>query len=190
MKHFFDIGANTGQTFAWLQTQPHDYRDHTVWCFEPSPRHFAALLENVRSLSAKYNVRICPFALTGKTGLRHLYEKDDQQGDSLHQHTASDHATANINNGYSVLCLAVSLSDIIFDVTQPEDEIVLDIDAEGEEYEMLQNLLHFPQLMARIHRIMVEWHFVDDVQAANEKRRIIAAFAMAGIVVESRGAVP
>lgn len=190
MKHFFDVGSNTGTTFDWLQTQPHDYSDHVIWCFEPSPRHFAALIEKVKSVRAKYNVFICPFAIAGKTAFRRCLEKDDPQGDSLHAWTASDHAPLNVYNGYVVQCYAVALSDAIFELTAADDEIVLDIDAEGEEYAMLSNLLFFPALMSRLRRVLVEWHFVDDVHAADEKRRIIAAFAAAGIAIESRGSVP
>ena len=46
--HFFDVGANVGQTFDdYLTKQPRFDGCH-VWCFEPSPRHFVALCRKSR----------------------------------------------------------------------------------------------------------------------------------------------
>ena len=36
--HFFDIGANIGQTFDDFLTKTTAFDGWDVWCFEPSPR--------------------------------------------------------------------------------------------------------------------------------------------------------
>lgn len=191
MRHYFDIGANIGQTFDWLPLQKEDYRDCVFWCFEASPRHFAALISKVQSLSVQ--VRICPFAIADSNGVMPLLEKDDPMGDSLYPHLAAKHKPKNILNGYGVTVAVKSLPDVILGLTQPGDEIILDIDAEGCEYGMLNALLKSVQARRRVKRIMVEFHFIDEIQTgreAKEKKRLMLAYEVLGVPLEIRGCVP
>jgi FkbM family methyltransferase len=159
MKHFFDIGGNAGQTFDYIETLGRDFSDYWFWVFEPSPRHFAKLLEKCARVN--YRVTVCPFGLGGKTELRRFYEKDDALGDSFQPVLASDHDVHNADNGYEIMGSVISLPEFILAHTKFGDEIILDIDAEGNEYEMLAALIHSPALN-RVGEVMVEWHHVPE----------------------------
>jgi FkbM family methyltransferase len=190
MKHFFDIGANVGQTFDWLATQPHDYRDHQFWCFEPSPRHFAALIEKCRVQSAKgYRINLCPFGISGATEFVRFFEKDDPKGDSFEAWTASDHSPKNVTAGYAVMAATRSLSETIMALTDPGDTVVLDIDAEGAEYAMLLDL-NGHEAMSRVRRILVEFHFIAGRDCPESKKALVECYSRHGLQLEVRGFVP
>lgn len=161
MKHFFDIGANVGQTFDYLATLNRDFSDYKFWLFEPSPRHIAALIKKCESV--KYATVICPFGVGRMSRSEEFFEKDDVLGDSFHSWHASDHVPKNASGFYQVRSAIISLADIIADCTGPNDEIILDIDAEGGEYEILDCLMRFPRLSSRVREIWVEWHRIDPV---------------------------
>ena len=177
MKHFLDIGGHHGETFDFLNGR---YRDHVFWIFEPSPRHYAKLLDKCKQMSKKYDIRICPFGIGGRTGLRVLFEKDDSMGDSLHAWTASDHVPRNVSNGYTIFVSVIALANFILTFTNPEDEIVLDIDAEGEEYEILSSLIHCDAAVRRVTEVMVEWHRIREAKRVTPREfsRFCAARSM------------
>ncbi len=190
-RHFLDIGSNVGQTFDWVATQPHDYRDHLWSCFEPSPRQFSALLAKVEERASKgYRVRVCPFAVAGRNAIVPLFEKDDALGDSLHAWTESDHSPTNRPIGYMLMVATRSLSSVILELTSADDVVVLDIDAEGAEYEMLLNLAAAPDALRRVKRILCEFHHVKGRDCAQRKAELIAFYASKGLEIECRGFVP
>ena len=162
MKHFLDIGGNVGQTFDYLQTLERKFDDYKFWVFEPSPRHFAALIEKVKQYSKKYDICICPFGIGGITRTQLFFEKDDVMGDSFKFFTASDHVVYNVNNGYIIHNYIMSLSQWLEQYTNDESKVVLDIDSEGAEYETLHDLLIHQKYLSRITDIWVEWHHVPD----------------------------
>ena len=164
MNHFFDIGANVGQTFDWLRTKPEGqrYEDHQFWMFEPSPRHLPVLMEHcaIERLTRKPGITVCPFGLAGGTGAGFIFEKDDRLGDSFHEQVETDHKTENIGVPRGIMAACVALPDIIAAVTKPDDKLVLDIDAEGSEYEMLTALVMAPVMFRRVVEVFVEWHVI------------------------------
>lgn len=160
VKHFFDIGGNNGQTFDYLATLDRSFKDHKFWVFEPSPRHFADLLTKCRQMAGEYDIRVCPFGVGGVTGVRKFREKDDPRGDSFQPWLASDHVVYDVDNGYEVYSSVISLPEFILQHTGPKDTIVLDIDAEGSEYEMLASLISCPEAWRRVSEVMVEWHHI------------------------------
>jgi FkbM family methyltransferase len=160
MKHFFDVGANIGQTFAdFLNPRP-SFDGWEVWCFEPSPRHMAELLQAAKQQCGRYAVHICPFGLGGISGARAFYAKDDPRGDSFQEHVTSDHDTCNQSDGYSILAISIEIGSFIFGNTAPDDEIVLKLDCEGSEYEILQELLTDDEARGRVKQVYVEWHHI------------------------------
>lgn len=189
MKHFFDCGSNIGQTFDWFAMQPRDYSDHVIWCFEPSPRHFAKLIERAKQESSRYQINLCPFGLSDKSGVILFHEKDDPKGDSFYPYLETDHKTRNIENGYNVFAASKSLPETIIGLTQPKDEIVLDIDCEGCEYGLLQSLLLRMDAMERVRRIIVEFHKISETggdKETSERARLIRAFDAFGCPLEIR----
>jgi len=187
MKHFFDIGGNHGQTFDYLATLDRSYKDHKFWVFEPSPRHFAVLLDKCKSMSAQYDITVCPFGIGGKTEVRHFLEKDDYMGDSFQTWHASDHEVFNLDNGYSVFSSIISLPEFIMKYTNSDDTIVLDIDTEGSEYEIMRALLDHPQALSRVTEIMVEWHHVKEGVATVSPEEVSSVCDQLGISLVHRG---
>lgn len=187
MKHFFDIGGNHGQTFDYLATLNRSYTDHKFWVFEPSPRHFAALLEKCKSVSDKYDIQVCPFGIGGKTEIREFREKDDYMGDSFQTWHASDHEVFNVNNGYKVFSSIISLPEFIMTHTKYGDTIVLDIDTEGSEYEIMRALIDNPIALSRVKEIMVEWHHVENHVATISPDEVSAVCKNLGISIVHRG---
>ena len=187
MKHFFDIGGNEGQTFDYLATLDRSYKDHKFWVFEPSPRHFAKLLEKCKAFSDQYNIQVCPFGLGGKTEIRVFHEKDDLMGDSFQEWTASDHETHNANNGYVVHSSLVSIREFILSHTAETDTIVLDIDTEGSEYDMLLDLLSDYRVWNRVTEVMVEWHHIKNPPISMNPKKFTEICNVAGVKVVNRG---
>ena len=179
-KHFFDVGGNIGQTFDWLATLPHDYSDHTIWVFEPSPRHYT-------KLSKKYTIKLCPFGLGGKNDTITFYEKDDDKGDSFETWLKSDHEVTNIHQGYEVVASMISLPEFILKVTEPGDEVVLDIDSEGSEYPMLEALVKNPEAMKRVTEIIAEFHHIKNPERFMSKDELKAEIAKHNIKLLMRG---
>jgi len=187
VKHFFDIGGNNGQTFDYLATLDRSYKDHVFWIFEPSPRHFAQLLDKCRHFSGEYRIRVCPFGVGGTTGVRKFREKDDPKGDSFQAWLASDHVVYDVDNGYEVFSAVVSLPEFILAHTAPDDTIVLDIDAEGSEYEILGALMACEAAWRRVVEVMVEWHHVGEAEASVTPRQFKEHCAGGQVRLVNRG---
>src|SRR4051812_11169861 len=86
MQHFFDIGANTGQTFDDYLLKGDGFDGATIWCFEPSPRHTSALrtrCDFLLTTGHNWRINVCPFGLLDYTGWKRLFEKQDPRGDSF-----------------------------------------------------------------------------------------------------------
>jgi FkbM family methyltransferase len=163
MHHFFDIGGNTGQSFQWMEGQDFFLDVNIVWVFEPSPRHFAELIRACQSFTLRHpdrKVRLCPFGLSDQSSTRLFFEKDDPRGDSFHDQVRADHAQENLEQGYSVVASAISLASFITRATAASDTITLDIDAEGEEFAMLESLLDSKGALGRVSRIFAEFHWI------------------------------
>src|SRR5882757_10487405 len=110
MNHFFDVGANCGQTFDDFLCPTTEFDGWHIWCFEPSPRHLPALMEKCSSVADRFKISICPFGLWDYNGIRKLWEKDDPRGDSFGEHLNS---TANLQRGWEMLVPVASISQFI-----------------------------------------------------------------------------
>lgn len=156
--HFFDVGANVGQTFDDYLRLHGEFDGCDLWCFEPSPRHLPKLMEKMGLLRERYRIHVCPFGLAAKTGVRSFSVKDDPRGDSFEVRQAR---TAPIMLGYALEVAAFGVVDFILTHTQPQDRIVLKLDCEGAEYEILQALLEAPgceEAHRRVEVKLVEFH--------------------------------
>lgn len=156
-KHFFDIGANDGNTFDLFLNQHEEYHGWNVWSFEPSPKHMNSLLSKARQVSGRFNVIVCPFGLSGKTECIPFYE--------MVNNTCSDSfiesglfATKDPSPKYNIIGSCVSICEFIESYTFDGDEIVLKVDCEGSEYDIYENLLANPKYISRIKKIYNEWH--------------------------------
>ncbi len=160
MNHFFDVGANIGQTFAqFLIPNGYDYEKWIVWCFEPSPRHQVELLKKAQELS-QFTIKICPFGLSNRSEWIRFFEKDMPLGDSFDE---NNYSTKNLETGYEIFAPVFGISDFICRMTAPDDTIHLKIDAEGAEYKILTDLEqeHSASARERIKRLWVEFHDCD-----------------------------
>jgi FkbM family methyltransferase len=155
-KHFFDIGANDGNTFDLFLNGSDKYKNWNVWCFEPSAKHFASLLNAATRNSDKFNITVCPFGLGGKTEILQFHEMiNNTVSDSLFTDVGG---TINPNPKYKLVCSIISITEFMENNTSPEDEVVLKVDCEGAEYEIYEDLLNKPELLKRITTIYNEWH--------------------------------
>jgi len=155
--HFFDIGANEGNTFELFLNDHPQYLNWNVWCFEPSPRNQKKLLESVKNNDNNYNITICPFGLAGKTTSLPFYQmSNSNQADSFIKEGLF--ATLDNGNNYKILGWVVSITDFIKENTKADDTIVLKIDCEGSEYDIHNDLLSKPEILKRISIIYNEWH--------------------------------
>ncbi len=185
-KHFFDIGANIGQTFDDFLCKRDEFDGATVWCFEPSPRHVIALLEKTKRLQQRFRINVCPFAVAGFQSVRRFWLKDDPRGDSLFEHVWSDHDQRNIETDNAVFVSCVPITEFILQHTTPVDEITLKLDAEGAEYEILTALLGSAECLVRVKRILVEWHSVENGGAGwhHPRERMQEAYGALAIELE------
>jgi FkbM family methyltransferase len=160
MKHFFDVGANIGQTFDDYLLKHPAWLGGEIWCFEPSPRHLPALMAKAASMADQFRVHVCPFGLRGDSGVRSFFQKDDPRGDSFESYLASDHLTQNMETGYTLHGVSIGIDVAVCGLTKPGDEVTLKLDCEGSEYSILTALLNQPATLERISAILVEFHTI------------------------------
>src|SRR6266700_5424283 len=134
MNHFFDVGANIGQTFDDFLCPTKDFDGWTIWCFEPSPRHLPGLIERVSKERNRFSIKICPFGLWAATAIVRLFEKNDEQGDSFEEVLNN---TSNLENGYEIHAAVFPLVGFISNVIGENDHATIKLDAEGAEYAIL-----------------------------------------------------
>jgi FkbM family methyltransferase len=160
-RHFFDIGANVGQSLDEFLCKRPEFDGAAVWLFEPSPRHVPALMERCATFSSRYKIRVCPFAVSSSSGVFDFYQKDDPRGDSLFEKVKADHEQANISPGFGLRVATVGVVNLVLHCTEPGDKVVLKLDCEGAEYGILSALLGSPAAIDRLDSVLVEWHTVD-----------------------------
>jgi FkbM family methyltransferase len=183
MNHFLDVGANIGQTFKDYLNPRAEYDGWNVWCFEPSPRHIHALMDEAKHQSSRYTIHVCPFGVRGYSGILPFYTKDDPRGDSFEENLASDHQTNNLNEGYSLHAVSYGIASVILSASKTGDQVVLKLDCEGSEYDILAALLHRQESLKRVSRILVEWHKIDNPIRSSEE--LIEDFIKAGKPLEA-----
>jgi FkbM family methyltransferase len=155
-KHFFDIGANDGNTFDYFLLNHPEYFGYNVWCFEPSPKHFIYLLKKARDVSKKFNVIVCPFGVSGNAGILKLNEMiNNNESDSFFSDIGG---VPDPSPKYQVAAATFPISFLLNKFTKEDDEVVIKLDCEGSEYDIYEELLNHPDLLKRIKIIYNEWH--------------------------------
>jgi FkbM family methyltransferase len=178
MNHFFDIGANIGQTFDQFLCRTNEYDGWTIWCFEPSPRHLAQLLAKAQEQRTRFIIKICPFGFHGEPGTVRFYEKTDARGDSFYETLTMGYGVVpNADNGYEVISAAQVLSSFILKNVAENDRLTIKIDCEGAEFPILRDLLNNPHALRMCSKLYVEWHMTEP---NDEAHRITGALAAAG----------
>jgi FkbM family methyltransferase len=183
-KHFFDVGANVGQTFDDYLCKSGEWDGSHVWCFEPSPRHVPALMTKAQEMAGRFVVHVCPFGLRGGSGIRPFYMKDDPRGDSFESYLASDHLTQNLSPGYTLHGISVGVGDAVRLLTKPGDRVVLKLDCEGSEYSILTALLDDGAALERIDGILVEFHTIQTGEAVFDAAKLRERYAQLGKPLE------
>lgn len=184
MKHFLDVGSNVGQTFSDFLTRDSSFDGWEIHCFEPSPRHVPALMEKCAGLAARYRIHVHPYGLRGQSAIMPYWPKDDPRGDSFEHFLASDHVTTNLQPGYLLHAYAASAADWILSNTAAGDEVVLKLDVEGSEYDLLSHLIGRPDALARVRRILVEWHTIKSTSPAYSPELLGAMYSAVGLPFE------
>ncbi len=170
MKYFYDCGANIGQTFQWFLV-PGDFSQFHVVCFEPSPRNLTHLAMTCRSMVGQFaSVCVVPAAL-GRPGLQRFYEGKTPMGDSLLAARAGA-------DSLTIEAPTISLAEYMDTHTTADDDVVIKLDVEGAEADVLEDLIDDGPV-ARVRRLLVEWHGTDPRQAVLTDR-----YAAVGITLE------
>jgi FkbM family methyltransferase len=160
MIHFFDVGANVGQTFDdYLMRRP-EFDGAEVWCFEPSPRHLPALMAKAAALANRYKIHVCPFGLRGRSDIATFFYKDDPRGDSFERFCRADHDQTNLDPGFELYVATIAAGDFIEKFIPAGDQVILKLDCEGSEYALLAELLQNPGALSKIRDILVEFHSI------------------------------
>lgn len=160
--YFFDVGAHTGETFDQYLMLDAKYDGWNVFCFEPSPRNFAQLLAKASEMAGRYNVVICPFGLARNNSTRILYEKRDSSEDAIYEDTwVGERYATNKYTPYNIEVAVVPLSFILRCIGRT-DRVEVKLDAEGAEYEIIEDLLEEANMesLRKIKVMYVEWHGV------------------------------
>ncbi len=181
--HFFDVGANIGQTFDQFLCATNIYDGWTVWCFEPSPRHHAALLTKSQQMRDRFVVKVCPFGLSDRSAIVRFFEKDDALGDSFEERLAGMRSTSNLSNGYEIMAPVFSVCDFIKHMTNDNDVIHMKIDAEGAEYAILSDLSR-AELRYPIKKLWVEFHDCDSENKYRSREELQNQFKESGLPIE------
>lgn len=176
MKHFFDVGANIGQTFDDFLLKGDGFDRSTIWCFEPSPRHISQLRERLIELAKdevhKWIIKLCPFGLTFGDSLIRMEEKNDPRGDSFFkdlylQGKYIDNAKYKF---IDISCWAMDAGLMIQANTTDEDRVTVKIDTEGSEFSIIKSILNRPTIWPRIDCLMVEWHSTDSANGREKEQ--------------------
>lgn len=161
--YFFDIGANIGQTFDEYLAKHPEYDGWNVWCFEPSPRHLAQLLQKAEEYKDRYQITVFPFGV-GRHGLFSFGEREDPLADQFQYHGFAQYFS---KKGYSISNYSVQIFFLLDQIPfTPEQfmfpQVVLKLDCEGAEYDILNSIAMDIKHIGRYHkfitRILVEWH--------------------------------
>lgn len=185
MNHFFDVGANIGQTFDQYLCGNKIHDGWKIWCFEPSVRHFPALCAKIDQVKSRYSVVLCPFGIGGENTTAHFYPKADPRGDSFERYLYCNPPTpvVNLEAGYDLVFPMVSLPEFILRHTAPEDNIELKLDCEGGEFTALPALLACPDALKRVSEFFVEFHHNGDGWA-DRMNQIRNAYSAAGKLIK------
>lgn len=139
-----DIGAHIG-TFALKAWRA----GAQVWAFEPEPENFGLLTRNIAQNGA-WTVHAFQDAVTGTTGRATLYVWQKSPGNTgsygMHYGAAFGAPALEVNT--------VTLAEALLLLDGPCD--LLKLDCEGSEYDILESAT--PAVLARVGRIVMEWH--------------------------------
>lgn len=191
MRHFFDIGANIGQTFDDYLLKGDGFDGATIWCFEPSPRHLSQLRERLYDFAIdqnhKWKINLCPFGLGERNTWRPIHEKEDPRGDSFYAdlYLGEKHIVDRSDARIGVICPVVDVVDFISGNIIYPDTVAIKIDAEGSEFAILERILGAPDIHRNIEKVIVEWHGIGGEWVKEEdKKSIQQKLRNAGIIEE------
>lgn len=184
MKHFFDIGANAGNTFERFLLKTNEFDGQRVWCFEPSPQSWAQLQKVAEQMSKRFKITLCPFGI-GLMGAFPFYRQQESEGDSFIPdsvaYTGVPAIPASLN--HAMLAIQYPLSMFILKHTFSTDKITLKLDCEGSEFVILKDLIR-SEALKRCERILVEWHNVRTIDHQEERENLEFDFKELGHPLE------
>ena len=138
-----DLGSHIGDVALYSQYFP---KVKKVIALEPDPRNIKILLKNIKLNNIK-NVKFIPAAISGKTGEAYLNLGNESVASSLQQ-------PKSVKSRLKVPTIA--LSDVMKMIKTPN--IILKSDCEGAEYDFIMRTS--PKVLAKINKIIVEYHMV------------------------------
>lgn len=173
---FVDVGANTGQAFAYFKDL-FPVSAYTYHFFEPNPYCRDKLLEKVASHTFPRGIEVFPYAAWVKNeslkffGVWETANKLTQGGSLLKEH---NNVFYESDEGHALTVEAICFADYMERLQTDFDEIVVKMDIEGAELDVLESLWLRKTLFRRKTLMFVEFHshyLVGQARAASELRR-------------------
>lgn len=143
---FFDIGANIGWHSLNLAAR---HRDARFYCFEPIPKTYSELLENIR-LNSLGNISTYNIALSNSAGTHNYYYYESCSGN------ASAVDLSERGDVCEIKCRQAMLDDFLVEAELPQPDFIK-CDVEGAELKVFLGALRTikestPVIMAEILR--------------------------------------
>ena len=160
-KIFIDVGANRGQSIEQFLDHWEGAADFKIYSFECSPK-----LKNVLTKTAEKNksrcksIRVITKAAWDKNGKQTFYDEGNESSSLLSEKTTVNPITVDV----------IDLSQWIQTKFEPEDYIVLKIDAEGAEYNIFNKFakdntfVYIDKLYGELHSRKCGKGYKDDIK--------------------------
>lgn len=173
---FVDVGANTGQAFAYFKDL-FAVSAYTYHFFEPNPYCRKKLLENLAAYAFPKGFEVLPYAAWVRSeslkffGVWETGNELTQGGSLVREH---NNISYNSDDHHALIVDAICFADYMERMQEDYDEIVIKMDIEGAELDVLESLWLRKSLFRRKTLMFVEFHstyLVGEAKAAATLRR-------------------
>lgn len=173
---FVDVGANTGQAFAYFR-ELFDVSAYTYHFFEPNPFCRKKLVENLAPHVFPRGFQVFPYAAWIRNeslqffGVWETGDELTQGGSLIKKHNSAFYEP---DEQHALNVDAICFADYLERIQRDYDEIVIKMDIEGAELDVLESLWCRNGLFRHKTLMFVEFHsifMIGDARATAEERQ-------------------
>ena len=152
MNIFIDLGAYTGDTLA-IALKTYNNFDK-FYAFDPVPIHIKLLKERYTD----HRIVAIEKAASTKNGTANIFNHVKYRETNSYTNGTSLHKSkTNVDESDSFTVETINFSQFILDNFDINDNIVLKMDIEGEEYNVLEQMVNDKSIQY-INKLFIEWH--------------------------------
>jgi FkbM family methyltransferase len=166
---FFDVGANIGIYTLYAASR---YPNSKIYAFEPDPKNYFRLLENVL-LNGYTNIVPLPLAVGSEIG---LVSFDPGQSDSYGRSGGQMHKSSD--GADSIVCVTVDTMGTRISGVSPPAHIKVDID--GQEMKVIEGMMYTLGLPV-CRSVLIELD-----KGLNDIPLIVEIFKLKGFTIENK----